>query len=94
VKYICVTDEQGQNEEIFVFPRSVHHSVFADMVGFMPNTSGPNWERIVRKPVSAGFVDRNGHCHGNSETLRLKSRPEDTNILNGQMNNTRPLRTD
>jgi hypothetical protein len=36
---------------------------------------------IDAEVVSAGFMNAEGTCHGESETLGVKSRPEDTNII-------------
>ena len=93
MKYICFVDENDENPEVFVFPRSVHHDCFAKEVAGIRSKSWGNWERVYRRPISAGFVDPSNKCHGESETLNLKSRQEDTNILRGQLHNTRPLRS-
>jgi len=79
MKYIVTENEEGERE-IFVFPRSVPHNAFAEVVAGIRNQTHGNWRRIRRKPVSAGFVD-GGRCHGRSESLHLKSRPEDTELL-------------
>lgn len=79
MKYIVTENEEGERE-IFVFPRSVPHNAFAEVVAGIRNQTHGNWKRIRRKPVSAGFVD-GGRCHGKSESLHLESRPEDTELL-------------
>lgn len=85
MKYITTKDEAGK-EEVFLFPRNVHHDCMAEMLGFIKNQTGGNWGRVYREPVSAGFVDGNMNCYGHSESLKLKSRPvEDTGILMKQM---------
>ena len=94
MKYICFVDENDENPEVFTFPRSVHHDCFAEGIDRVRSKSWGDWKRVYRRPISAGFVDSNNKCHGLSETLNLKSRPEDTDILRGQLHNTRPLRTD
>lgn len=81
MKYIVTVTEDGVRE-IFVFPRSVHHSAMAEAVARIKEVNGPHdWRRITRTPVSAGFVDNNGVCHGKSESLRLESSAEDTALL-------------
>jgi len=83
MKYIVTKTEDG-TEEIFTFPAAVYHSDMADAVQRLkkhdPLVYG-RWERITRTPISAGFV-RGGECVGNSESMMLKSRPEDTDLLN------------
>lgn len=34
--------------------------------------------------VSAGFMDADGNCYGHSESLGIKSRPEDTRLFADQ----------
>jgi hypothetical protein len=80
MKYIATQNEEGY-EEVFIFPKSVHHDAMAEALEGIKNKTYGNWERVYRKPVSAGFVDKNWQCHGSSETLGLKSRKEDTKIL-------------
>ncbi len=72
MKYVVTLDENDV-EEIFIFPKSVNHDVFTDSVGRMKNQSHGNWQRVTRKPISAGFTD-GIKCWGYSETLKLKSR--------------------
>lgn len=81
MKYITTKLPDG-TEEIFIFPKSVHHTDMAEAVCFLkdhPNDRA-GWRRIHRKPISAGFVE-GGKCVGNSESLMLASRAEDTNLL-------------
>ena len=81
MKYIVTEQPDADGlKEIFVFPEEVHHDCMAEAVSFIRNQSYGNWERIERKVVSAGFV-RGGECVGESETLGLKSDPEDTKLL-------------
>lgn len=82
MKYICTEDDNGR-QEIFLFPVTVNHSAIAEVLGCIRNhTHGNNWVRVGRIPVSAGFVNTDGACHGESITLNLKSRPEkDTELL-------------
>jgi hypothetical protein len=86
MKYICTKDENDKLE-IFTFPRSIDHDAMAEALeGFRNKTYG-NWERIYRKPISAGFVDVNGNCYDRSESLGLDSRKkEDTLLLKNQLN--------
>lgn len=80
MKYITTEDENGK-EELFLFPRGINHDAMAEVLGHIKNQTGGNWSRVRRMPVSAGFVDANGKCHGMSETLGLKSRTIDSEIL-------------
>lgn len=83
MKYICTTSEDG--EEIFTFPRTVNHDAMAEVLCMIKNHTHGNWKRVFREPISAGFVDTNGNCFGNSETLGLESRKiEDTTLLHEQ----------
>jgi hypothetical protein len=81
MKYI-VTKQKDGAEEIFVFPKAVHHKDMAEAVGYLKDRSdnGRDWRRLERKPIAAGFV-KGGKCVGNSESLMLSSRPEDTALL-------------
>ncbi len=82
MKYI-VTKRQDGTEELFVFPKSIHHRDMAEAVEMLREHDRYNpdkWTWIQRQPVSAGFVE-NGKCVGNSESLQLVSRPEDTVLL-------------
>ena len=81
MKYICMKDEKGKLE-VFTFPRTVNHDCMAEALGAIKNTTGKNWHRVYRRPVSAGFVGPTGTCFGVSESLGLKSRgQEDTDVL-------------
>lgn len=81
MKYI-VTKQPDGTEEIFIFPKAVHHKDMAEAVGYLKDHArdGSTWRRLERDPVSAGFVE-GGKCVGNSESLMLSSRPEDTDLL-------------
>ena len=86
MKYIRTKKEDG-TEEIFTFPRAVHHDAFYESVEGIRNQTYGNWEREFRKVVSAGFVSLNGNCYGESITLKVKSNPAaDTKLLHEQMN--------
>ncbi len=85
MKYIATKDEKGK-EEIFLFPRAVHHDCMMEMLNCIKDQKGGNWKRVFREAVSAGFVDGNMNCYGRSDTLNLDSRPaEDTGLLTKQM---------
>ena len=74
MKYICAASKSGQ-EHIFVFPRSFDHDSMHEAVcGIRVDNDRGGWDREYRKPVSAGFIDESGQCHGKSETLKLSSR--------------------
>ena len=80
MKYIVTKQDDG-DEEIFIFPESVHHNIMAESISRLRNQTWGNWERINRTPISAGFI-RWGKCVGESESLSLKSRPDiDTQLL-------------
>ena len=84
-KYVVVRIED--REEIFTFPNRVHHDRMFEGIGAIRMDSGREWRREYRmaEAVSAGFIT-NGQCHGESETLKLKSRGEiDTILLRAQI---------
>ncbi len=83
MKYIVTKCEEGV-EEIFVFPSKVHHDAMMEMLEGIKNHTHRPWNRIYRAPVSAGFISSEGKCYGESETLGLKSRPEDTTLFKNQ----------
>lgn len=86
MKYIVTTDELGK-EELFPFPRDVHHDAMAEVIGRIKNQTHGNWRRIMREPIAAGFIDIEGNCYGESETLRLMSRTKkDTALYQAQLN--------
>ena len=80
MKYITTTQVNGV-EEIFTFSNNIHHDCMAEVICRIRNQSHDDWERVNRTPISAGFVE-GGKCVGESESLKLKSRPEDTILLN------------
>lgn len=81
MKYVVVNSEEA-GEQLFIFPRTIDHDKFAEVLSRIRYGSDLNWEHIYRKPVAAGFTD--GHvCYGRSETLSLNSRPQDTRLLRG-----------
>lgn len=80
MKFITTRDEDG-TEEVFVFPRRVHHDAMAEVLEGIKNQTHGSWERIYRQPIAAGFVSTSGTCYGSSETLGLDARTEDTALL-------------
>lgn len=84
MKYIVTEDEQFK-EEIFLFPNSVNHACFAEVISGIRNQKHGNWKRTHRIPVSAGFVT-GGVCHGKSESLNMTSRASDNDVLKAQQN--------
>ena len=67
MKYIIV---KGYICEMpFLFPRLVDHDDFYEMI----KSEGP--------VVSAGFVNEEGYAHGKSTSLKIGSRPQDTEII-------------
>lgn len=80
MKYICTRQEDGR-EEVFTFPDSVNHDTMAEVLGCIKNQTSDPWERVMREPVSAGFVGENRECYGESITLDLRSREEDSMLL-------------
>ena len=83
MKFITTENEEGK-EEIFLFPKNIDHDAMAEVLGRIKNHTHGNWRRVLRTPISAGFVSCDGKCHGNSETLGLQARPEDTILLVSQ----------
>ena len=72
-KYVVLQQEKDGyvRENIYIFPSTVVHKTVA--------------KRMRGTAVAAGFVarDRDGklYCRGNSESLRVGSREEDTTLL-------------
>lgn len=81
MKYIVTTDE-NQNREIFIFPRTVNHSIFAESIERMKDKTYGNWKRVTRTAKSAGFIE-DGRCVGESESLGLKAQESDNELLDG-----------
>jgi len=81
IKFVTFID-RAHVEVIMVFPGRIIHKEFARSMtefGYMP--------------IAGGFVE-NGQCVGESESLRLKARPEDTKLLqefNNKVEEVRPL---
>ncbi len=81
MKYVVMQEPETGVETIFVFPRGIHHDAIAEVLGGIKNQTHGNWHRVNREPVSAGFVDADGTCYGESESLGMASRPQDTLLL-------------
>jgi len=81
MKYICAINDDGE-QEIFIFPDTVNHDCFYEGVTALRNQTWGEWKRIFREVISAGFVDKDLKCYGESETLNVESRgEEDTKLL-------------
>jgi len=84
MKFITTRSDEDK-EELFIFPKSIDHDAMAEALDRIRNQTHGNWRRVFRDPISAGFIDKNWMCYGNSETLNLVARPEDTELLRKQM---------
>ncbi|MBT4130952.1 MAG: hypothetical protein HOD58_06255 [Gammaproteobacteria bacterium] len=84
MKYICTINSEGK-EEIFTFPATINHDAMAESISGIKNHTHGDWERVLRDPVSAGFVDADSKCYGESESLGIESRPEDSALLAAQL---------
>lgn len=72
MKYIVTKTDDGK-EEIFIFPKVVNHDCMAEALRGIRDQSYGRWNRVHRKPISAGFTDGK-KCTGRSESLNLDSR--------------------
>lgn len=79
MKYIVTKTDEGK-KEIFLFSDDINHDTMAEAVSYIRNQTHRPWHRVAREPISAGFIE-GGKCVGGSETLKLKSNPEDTQLL-------------
>lgn len=71
-KYVVIRHPEPIGETLYIFPETITHASFA-------RQKAP--ERCI---ISAGFVglrDDEICCYGNSESLGLESRPEDTDLI-------------
>jgi len=85
MKYICTMTEENK-EEIFIFSNTIDHDCMAESLTRIKNKTYGDWIRILRFPISAGFVDSKLNCYGRSVTLNLESRlDKDTKLLKSQM---------
>lgn len=76
--------QHAGEESMFIFPMNVDHDRMFEALGAIRFGTARNWERKFRdgEAISAGFIV-DGACTGESETLKLKSRPKvDTAIFN------------
>ena len=82
MKYVVVNSPEC-GDQLFLFPKTINHDYFAEVLSSIKHGHGHygDWERIYRKPVSAGFSDGKS-CYGLSESLNLDSRKDDTLLLN------------
>jgi hypothetical protein len=66
----------------FVFPEIIVHSM---MCGVCVRLCMDTWSKAMSVlPISAGFVSSTAfedECYGESESLKLKSRPEDSDLI-------------
>lgn len=75
MKYVVTKDKNGK-QELFMFPKSINHDDFAEVLSHIKMRNPNNhrdWERMYREPIAAGFTDGKT-CSGRSETLNLDSR--------------------
>ena len=79
MKYIVMQDSHG-TETIVIFPKTINHDCMAEVASRIRNQTHGNWERVFRKPISAGFTDGKT-CYGESFSLGIESRPQDTELL-------------
>lgn len=79
MKYVIVRFDEGP-DSIFFFPKSVRHDYFVESLQSLRHDAGRGWDRMYPEPISAGFTD-GVTCYGQSESLDLESRPEDTLLM-------------
>ncbi len=79
MKYIVTKNEEGE-EEIFTFPRSVNHDCMSEVLNKVKNQTWGDWRRVRREVVSAGFINSQGECYGESITLHVTMREGDTEL--------------
>jgi len=81
MKYIMFRTQIGSEEQLIpvIFPKQLVHKLVASaMVPCL------RWHGLEAEPASAGEVTIFGaevSCHGQSETLKLQSRPEDAAVI-------------
>ena len=80
IKYVTFKDYKG-DEYIVTFPSYTTHSELAESVVELLDGH--------LKPISGGFIE-NGECVGESASLNLKSRLEDTFLLRKLARRPRP----
>ncbi len=79
MKYVTVRSDKS-GEQLFIFPKNIDHNRFAEVLNNIKHGEANNWTRIYHEVISAGFTD-GVKCYGGSETLGVKSRPFDTELL-------------
>ncbi len=80
-KYIVMINNQSCEEEIFTFPITIDHDAMFEAIYRVKNNMSGMWSRNWRIPVSAGFINSVGECHGESITMNLTSRGEEDTLL-------------
>ena len=84
MKYIVlgVIHESGMKMEVpFIFPEHIVHAMMSQVCKVLCEAT---WQDSTITPISAGFVSSTAFeddCYGESETLGLKSRPEDSRLI-------------
>jgi hypothetical protein len=88
MKYIVMAVKKMENNQLtldmeipFVFPDICVHLLVATVVKCMLEDQ---FEDAHIQPVSAGFVSSTAfedECYGESTSLKIKSRPEDSNLI-------------
>lgn len=75
-KYIVI--RTGTNELLFTFPSRISHSAMFAMVKHLRHGIKSSWVTPYGKSeaVAAGYIGKAGNCYGESESLKLKARPE------------------
>ena len=79
MKYIIV----GNKNFVYpiIFPDNLPHVCISESV-----CNNPEFKGLKLKPISAGFIELNGidgvKCWGESESLNLKSKKKDSDIIN------------
>ena len=66
-KYVCF--QNGYGEHIVIFPNLMQHANMVFNLG------------VMGRPISAGFINKDLVCYGESTSLKLKAREEDTEIV-------------
>jgi hypothetical protein len=72
MKYVTI--DNGYNDAVYLIPNIVNHADFVRALGF-----------DVMGVLGAGFVTPDLKCYGRSISLGVNSRPEDTELLRGQL---------
>ena len=80
-KFVTFLDYHG--EQIIVFPDHIQHAQFAKAVSSAAFSD--------MEPIAGGFVAE-GKCYGESISLRLGSRPRDTELLNQLITGPMPVK--